>query len=89
MNAYIERINNLLSYLPAKDYTIAKSYLTQSDFHSLKELVDSALYKAKKTDSLNESTIENLSILKLELDSYITLYKTDDSDFNEIEDSLY
>lgn len=85
MNNPIETIKSLIDSLPKKDIELGYKFLTDRDFVSLKELVDSAIYKVKKslrTESPKEEylsiDIENLSKLKSEVDLYLIILEPDE-----------
>ena len=65
--------------LPERDIPLGNRFLSDRNFESLKELVDSAIYKIKKnlrTDNPREEylkiDLEDLSKLKLEVDLYLS-----------------
>lgn len=75
-----KRIKGLLTALPEKDIKYAEKFFDARDFDSLRELVDSALYKIEKSlrsDSPKQEyldvDIEKLTLLKSEIDSYMLL----------------
>ena len=101
MSTPTERIVKLVPQLPARDIPIAERLIKGRDFCSLKELVDSAIYKVKKSQKSLEPKeeyknidLEELSRLKSEVDSYlvilgedIELSEDDETDFaQEVED---
>lgn len=101
MSTPTERIVKLVPQLPAKDISIAERLIKGRDFCSLKELVDSAIYKVKKSQKSLEPKeeyknidLEELSRLKSEVDSYLVLLgediepsEDDETDFaQEVED---
>lgn len=101
MNTPTERIMKLVPQLPAKDIPIAERLIRCRDFCSLKELIDSAIYKVKKSQKSLEPKeeyknidLEELSRLKSEVDSYLVLLgediepsEDDETDFaQEVED---
>ena len=57
MSTPTERIVKLVPQLPAKDIPIAERLIKGRDFCSLKELVDSAIYKVKKSHTHNLSMV--------------------------------
>ena len=66
--------------LPERDIPLGNRFLSDRNFESLKELVDSAIYKIKKnlrTDNPREEylkiDLEDLSKLKLEVDLYLSM----------------
>lgn len=48
MSTQIETIRRLIVYLPKKDIQLGYKFLNRRDFDSLKELIDSAIYKVEK-----------------------------------------
>lgn len=101
MSTPTERIVKLVPQLPAKDIPIAERLIKDRDFCSLKELVDSAIYKVKKSqrslepkEEYKNIDLEELSRLKSEVDSYLILLgediepsEDDETDFaQEVED---
>ena len=75
----INRIKNLIQYLPRKDIDIGYKLLENRDFENLQYLVTSALIKTNKNikssqprKEYEEIDIRNLNLLKAEVDVYIT-----------------
>ena len=105
MSEPVERMKALIDSLPEKDIPLGYKFLNERDFDSLKELVDSAIYKVKKSlksDNPREEYIkvnlEDLNMLKSEVDMYIIqleipedgMYDEDlDFDDCEIEEEFY
>lgn len=80
MNTPIERIKVLIDSLPKKDIPLGYKFLSERNFESLKELVDSAIYKIEKnlkTDNPKEEylkiNLDNLDVLKAEVDLYLAM----------------
>ena len=48
MSTQIETIRRLIVYLPKRDIQLGYKFLNRRDFDSLKELLDSAIYKVEK-----------------------------------------
>ena len=48
MSTQIETIRRLIAYLPKRDIQLGYKFLNRRDFDSLKELIDSAIYKVEK-----------------------------------------
>lgn len=78
MSKIIDRIKSLMSALPEKDIPLGHKYLDERNFDSLKELVDSAEYKVKKSQRSEtpkevyaKINLADLSRLKSEIDMYI------------------
>ena len=103
MSEPVDRMKALIGSLPERDIPLGHKFLNGRDFYSLKELIDSAMYKVKK--SLNSDNpkeeylkvnLEDLNRLKSEVDMYIVqweipeddLYSEDFNDY-EIEEEFY
>lgn len=78
MSSIIKRIESMINSLPSKDIKLANTFLKRRDFESLKELIDSAIYKVKKSQisetpkpEYNNIDLDKLSSLKSEVDMYI------------------
>ena len=76
--------------LPERDIPLGNRFLSDRDFESLKELVDSAIYKIKKnlrTDNPREEylkiDLEDLSKLKLEVDLYLSMIELREGIFRD------
>ena len=87
MSEPVERIKALIDSLPEKDIPLGYKFLNERDFDSLKELVDSAIYKVKKSiksDNPREEymkvNLEDLDVLKSEVDMYIIQLKIPEDD---------
>lgn len=74
------KIKQLIENLPEKDINLGYKFLEKRDFDSLKELVDSAIYKVKKSRSKHDINniekyinidLDELNSLKAEVDSYV------------------
>ena len=103
MSTPTERIKKLISQLPKRDISIANRLIEGRDFCSLKELIDSAIYKVKKSQTSLEPKeeyesidLEELSRLKSEVDAYLVLLgedigpnEDDETDFDEILEEIY
>ena len=75
----IERMRKLLNSLPKSDQTLGEQFIQSRDFESLKDLVDSAIYKTRKNirsenpkEEYLEVDLTELSNLKAEVDVYLT-----------------
>ena len=86
----IERIKALMDSLPERDIPLGNRFLSDRNFESLKELVDSAIYKIKKnlrTDNPREEylkiDLEDLSKLKLEVDLYLSMIELSEDIFRD------
>ena len=78
MSRQLSRITALISSLPEKDTSLGFNFLRERDFDSLKALVDSALYKVKKSRKDENPREEYLKVnltelrkLKTEVDVYV------------------
>ena len=87
MSEPVERMKALMNSLPEKDIPLGYKFLNERDFDSLKELVDSAIYKVKKSiksDNPREEymkvNLEDLDVLKSEVDMYIIQLKIPEDD---------
>ena len=105
MSEPVERMRALMNSLPEKDIPLGYKFLNKRDFDSLKELVDSAIYKVKKSqksdnpkEEYKKVNLEDLDVLKSEVDMYIIQLEIpeddmydDDLDFDdcEIEEEFY
>ena len=105
MSEPVERMKALMYSLPEKDIPLGYKFLNERDFDSLKELVDSAIYKVKKSlksdnpkEEYKKVNLEDLDVLKSEVDMYIIQLKIpedgmydEDLDFDdcEIEEEFY
>lgn len=76
----VEKIRKLLRELPKSDQQLGEQFLQQRDFESLKELVDSAILRVKKSvksDSPKQEYVDvdlySLMGLKAEIDVYVEL----------------
>ena len=99
----VKRMKALMCSLPERDIPLGHKFLNERSFDSLKELVDSAIYKVKrslKSDNPKEEylkvNLEDLSRLKSEVDMYIVQWEIPeddmyDEDFDdcEIEEEFY
>lgn len=84
MSTPVERIENLLIYVPAKDIPFATKFLQERDFEALRDLVksDIQILKRKKDDSLEEQ-LDYLRELKSEVDSYLLMIGLEDEGEDE------
>lgn len=95
MSKPVERIKALIPSLPKKDIPLGHKFLDVRDFDSLKELVDSAMYKVKKSQRSENPkeeyvnvSLEDLSRLKSEVDTYIEILEPSDDVYEELEYEL-
>lgn len=103
MSEPVKRMKALMCSLPERDIPLGHKFLNERNFDSLKELVDSALYKVRrslKSDNPKEEylkvNLEDLNRLKSEVDMYIVQWEIPeddmyDEDFDdcEIEEEFY
>lgn len=101
MSEPVKRMEALIDSLPERDIPLGHKFLSERNFESLKELVDSAIYKVKKslrTDNPKEEylkvNLEDLSRLKSEVDLYLAMLEPDEERFDdfgecEIEEEFY
>ena len=89
----IEQMKELMVNLPKKDIPLGYKFLNERNFQSLKELIDSALYKVKKSiNSENPKpeyqniSIDNLDELKSVVDTYSLCIVPEDSSEDYYED---
>lgn len=80
MKSPIKRIESLIPSLPEKDIKYGNEFLKNRDFESLQLLIDSAIYRVKKSlDSENPKeeylkvNMEDLRTLQVEVDYYARL----------------
>lgn len=73
----VEQMKELMVSLPKRDIPLGYKFLENRDFQSLKELIDSALYKVKKSANsenpkpeYQDISIDNLDELKSVVDTY-------------------
>ena len=103
MSEPVKRMKALMCSLPERDIPLGHKFLNERNFDSLKELVDSAIYKVKrslKSDNPKEEYLkvnfEDLNRLKSEVDMYIVQWEipeddmyNEDFDDCEIEEEFY
>ena len=103
MSEPVKRMKALMCSLPERDIPLGHKFLNERSFDSLKELVDSAIYKVKrslKSDNPKEEylkvNLEDLNRLKSEVDMYIVQWEipeddmyNEDFDDCEIEEEFY
>lgn len=103
MSEPVKRMKALICSLPERDIPLGHKFLNERSFDSLKELVDSAIYRVRrslKSDNPKEEylkvNLEDLNRLKSEVDMYIIqwgmpeddMYNEDFDDY-EIEEEFY
>ena len=103
MSEPVKRMKALMCSLPERDIPLGHKFLNERNFDSLKELVDSAIYKVRrslKSDNPKEEYLkvnfEDLNRLKSEVDMYIVQWEipeddmyNEDFDDCEIEEEFY
>ena len=103
MSEPVKRMKALMYSLPERDIPLGHKFLKERDFDSLKELIDSAIYKVRRSlerDNPKEEylkvNLEDLSRLKSEVDVYIVQLEipeddiyNEDFDDCEIEEEFY
>lgn len=86
----IERMRKLLYSLPKSDITLGEQFIQRRDFESLKDLVDSAIYKVRKNiksenpkQEYLDVDLTELSNLKAEVDVYLTQLEIPSNEWEE------
>ena len=75
-----DKIMALLQYLPLKDQNLAVQCLKQSNWETLKEIVDSDMILMKRLyddKQVSQDIIDGLDMLKITLDDFIDQYNID------------
>ena len=93
----IERMRKLLGSLPKSDVPLGEQFIQSRDFESLKDLVDSAIFKTRKNvksenpkQEYLDVDLTELSNLKAEVDVYLTQLEVPNNEWEEdIEEDLY
>ena len=91
MSKPVKRMQVLMCSLPERDIPLGQKFINERDFDSLKEIIDSAIYKVRKSlksDNPKEEylkvNLEDLSRLKSEVDMYIVQLEIPEDDiYNE------
>lgn len=91
MSNPVKRMKALMYSLPERDIPLGHKFLNERNFDSLKELVDSAIYKMRRSlqsDNPKEEylkvNLEDLSKLKSEVDIYYDQWEIPESNiYNE------
>lgn len=88
----VERIKKLLVNLPLRDRFLCYEFLDKRDFESIKEIVDSIIFKIKRSlrsESPKEEylaiDLDSLYVLKSEVDVYLTQLELPNINNNEEE----
>ena len=82
MKSPLQRIEELIVYLPQKDYSLAQKFLKNRNFEGILDLVNSDLYKIHKNKSINELPDEyenKLTDLLGELTTYMSYLEVPDN----------
>lgn len=96
-------MRKLLNSLPKSDITLGEQFIQSRDFESLKDLVDSAIYKVRKYKARKDEEggvspkqeyldvdLTELSNLKAEVDVYLTQLEVPSNEWEEdIEEEYY
>ena len=100
----VERMGELLNNLPKSDQPLGEQFIQSRDFESLKDLVDSAIYKVRKHKARKDEEggmppkqeyldvdLTELSNLKAEVDVHLTQLEipTNEWDDEEIIEDYY
>lgn len=98
----VERMRKLLNSLLKSDQTLGEQFIQSRDFESLKDLVDSAIYKVRKHKARKDKEGEvppkqeyldvdltELSNLKAEVDVYLTQLEVPSNEWEEDEQEDY
>jgi hypothetical protein len=90
-------MRKLLNSLPKSDITLGEQFIQSRDFESLKDLVDSAIFKTRKNiksenpkQEYLDVDLAELSNLKAEVDVYLTQLEVPSNEWEEdIEEEYY
>ena len=90
-------MRKLLNSLPKSDITLGEQFIQSRDFESLKDLVDSAIFKTRKNiksenpkQEYLDVDLTELSNLKAEADVYLTQLEVPSNEWEEdIEEEYY
>lgn len=81
MSTPVQRIKQLLSCVSEKDIPYANKFIKERDFEALRDLVKSDIrILLKKKDESLEEQIDNLRLLKTEIDAYLLLLGLEDDE---------
>ena len=95
MSTQIETIRRLIVYLPKRDIQLGYKFLNRRDFDSLKELIDSAIYKVEKNLASENPKDEYINLdldMMNELQQEVYLYAinlelpNNEDDYNNYDD---
>lgn len=83
-------MRKLLNSLPKSDITLGEQFIQSKDFESLKDLVDSAIFKTRKNiksenpkQEYLDVDLTELSNLKAEVDVYLTQLEVPSNEWEE------
>lgn len=83
-------MRKLLNSLPKSDITLGEQFIQSRDFESLKDLVDSAIFKTRKNiksenpkQEYLDVDLTELSNLKAEVDVYLTQLEVPSNEWEE------
>lgn len=79
--ASVQQIKKLIPALPKKDAELAIKFLDKRNFESILELVESDLYKLRKTSKEEEPNEQEISLVELkgELLTYMSYLEVPDN----------
>lgn len=81
MSTPVQRIKQLLFCVPEKDIPYANKFIKERNFEALRDLVKSDIrILLKKKDESFEEQIDNLRLLKTEIDAYLLLLGFEDDE---------
>lgn len=81
MSTPVQRIKQLLFCVPEKDIPYANKFIKERNFEALRDLVKSDIrILLKKKDESFEEQIDNLRLLKTEIDAYLLLLGLEDDE---------
>ena len=90
MSSPLKKIESLISYLPEKDYTLAKKFIEKKDWESLKDLnwsslqlVEMALAKEEVPAKYQGLDLDKIRELALECDEYYYLIYPEEMEIEE------
>lgn len=86
----VDRMRKLLNSLPKSDITLGEQFIQSRDFESLKDLVESAIFKTRKNiksenpkQEYLDVDLTELSNLKAEVDVYLTQLEVPSNEWEE------
>ena len=81
MSTPVQRIKQLLFCVPEKDIPYANKFIKERNFEALRDLAKSDIrILLKKKDESFEEQIDNLRLLKTEIDAYLLLLGLEDDE---------